>query len=475
MGGRGMTHRRTQGHEDAETGRDAGEEAQAPLTEREERILAVIKQGIRETGVSPGRKAIALGAGYERAHSIETALLSLARKGAIELLANRHHAIRVIDRDEARVIETSTRHAPGGTGADTEGTIDRMPGALVRRLSERADLFFQIQGTDLETLGVSQGDLVAAQRMTEIRTGSVVVARDDQGAWVYLQARVTSSRRMVLTAIGGGAIDDEGTETEGETLAALRIAGALSGVVRARPIREDERRASARQASAGRAAPSPQQAAVLDIIRTHIRQRGIPPSLYEMTRELGAVTTGAIHKHVRGLELKGWIARPPGVQRSFWPTDMRPVPIVDPVESSAGRERGLASGATGERVPWVLAEQFEPRPDWFMTVTKEMGAALGLERGDLIAIEASAQAGEGEIVIARTGESGDIVCGEFRQRDARHQELRPTTDAADGTTIASDGSDGALLIEGVIVGSVTFRDLEPARDASDGAARRAGG
>lgn len=212
---------------------------------------------------------------------------------------------------------------------------------------------------------------------------------------------------------------------------------------------------------------------MLDIIRTHIRQRGVPPSTPELSREIGR-TTGTVRRHLEGLEAKGWLNRTPGMQRAYWPVDMMAAPIVDPGESGTSQAHGLAGCRIIERVPSVLSNQLDPRPDCFVAVTREIGAGLGLECGDLIVLEARAHADDGEIVLARAGAGGHLVCGELHQRDAHRRELRPTTHASPTTSIVVDASDDALRVEGVVIGAVTFRNLEPLRTESAGAAGRSG-
>ena len=205
---------------------------------------------------------------------------------------------------------------------------------------------------------------------------------------------------------------------------------------------------------------------MLEIVRTHIRQWGVPPSTPELSRALGR-TTGTVGMHLQGLAAKGWIERTLGLQRGYWPTDMVTVPIVDPGESDASQAQGLAGCRIIERVASVLCGQLDPRPDCFVAVTSEVGAGLGLECGDLIALDTRAQARDGEIVVARAAASGHLVCGTLHQRDAHRRELRPPADTAAATSILGDASHGGLRIEGVVIGAVTFRDLDRLRKESD--------
>ena len=470
-----MTH--TRGKEPDEEYPNGFDDVQPALTTREARILSFIKTKILETEIAPSGREIALAMGYQRADAIQSALLSLVRKQAIKLGTGQHRAIQVIDRDEAPIITPGSTLKPDETVDCTMRVVDRMPGALVRRLDKPADFFLRIDGVGLKALGVGQGDLVAVQRTIELETGSVLVARDERGAWVCREARVTHDRHLVLAPAIPLGVQRENTRGTAEQRAAVRIEGVLTGAVRTRPIKRHEGGTSAETPDAEsravsrrqiapeprpKRAPSPQQAAVLNIIRKHMRLRGMAPSLPEMAKQLGR-TSGSVQTHLAELIARGWIQKTPGVQRSWWPTDMGTIPIVDPDGKPKHGGQELENCPIIERMPSVVAEELDPRPDFLITVTKNIGEALGLNHNDLIAIAAATEADEGEIVIARVGEMRHLVCGELRRHDAHRQALRPVAEGTKAPAVVVDTARGALRIEGLITGCVTFRGLEASR------------
>ena len=63
------------------------------LTERQQEILGLICQGIREDGMPPTRAEIAYMLGFSSANAAESHLRALERKGMIEILAGASRGI----------------------------------------------------------------------------------------------------------------------------------------------------------------------------------------------------------------------------------------------------------------------------------------------------------------------------------------------------------------------------------------------
>ncbi|MCZ6888783.1 MAG: repressor LexA, partial [Gammaproteobacteria bacterium] len=67
------------------------------LTPRQQQILLLIQNVIRETGIPPTRAEIAEALGFRSVNAAEEHLRALERKGAIELLAGTSRGIRLKD------------------------------------------------------------------------------------------------------------------------------------------------------------------------------------------------------------------------------------------------------------------------------------------------------------------------------------------------------------------------------------------
>ena len=446
--------------------RRGAKEPKRALTQRQEQILAIIKQAIAETGVSPSRSEIAAAARRGgQASSIEGHLLALARRGAIEL-APGHRSIRVVDEDETPIIEGDRNVGVDERLASEQRTVDRLQGTLARRVIPKADYFLRVQDEGPGTLGIEPGDLVAVRETIDIRTGSLVIARNEHGTLVWMLTRLRANDGVELTPTDNAQGKDQSARRARGKTTTVRIEGVVTGTVQVRQLRRGRVTAtgtakSVEEGEAGRSPvrpPSRQQAAVLEILRRHVRRKGIAPSLQQISRQLGGLTTGTIHKHLEGLTKKHLVDKRPSGQRRYWPSDLGIVPIVDPGRNRSKTSEGTTRRTTIDRVPSVLAEQLEPRPDFFVPATEQIGDMLELQTTDLIAVQANSDAKEGEIVIADDG-TGQLVCGELRRRDDGEAEQRSVICTSKTTLAKEDSGNEIVQIEGVAIGTVTFRSL----------------
>jgi repressor LexA len=67
----------------------------------------------------------------------------------------------------------------------------------------------------------------------------------------------------------------------------------------------------------GSSAVSEIQLEILDFIRGHVAERGYPPSVREISRAVGPLSSSTVHGHLVELERKGWIVRVPNQARSI--------------------------------------------------------------------------------------------------------------------------------------------------------------
>ena len=458
------------------------------LTPRQQEVLGAIQEMMIETGLSPSRSELARALGFKRTSSVEGHLTALARKGAIVLKPMVQRCIRIVDREERPVIDSGQGGPTGDRGRADEEIVDRMPGALSVRVRSTPEYFVQIHDDGLAALGVEDGDLAAVGQGIPIRTGSIVVGRDERGTWLYRHAVVSDDHQVRLASW-------ESTETVGETVqtasgceASLRFEGLLVGAVQVRAVGRAADAAGRRGDESDTAAPTRPgtqrratnleatraQAQVLEVIRRHIQRQGTPPTLAEMARTLGDRKTGTIHGQIRSLARKGLIRQIPGVERGYWPAESVAVPIVDPDSQATGAQEGVDGYRIIGRAPSVLTDQLKPRPDYLIPGSAGIGDVLGLEPDDLMAVRGTCEANDGEIVIARIGKERRIVCGELQRHDQHHRKRGSVRGTAGAVAVGADMVEGTLRIEGVVSGIVTFRDLEQLRRQGDRSAGRSG-
>ncbi len=143
------------------------------LTDRQARVLELIKDYIAETGYPPTRADIARELGFRSANAAEEHLKALARKGAIEMTAGASRGIRL---PESQGIPIVGRVAAGSPILAQENIEDEYrvdPGLF----PHKPDYLLRVQGMSMQDAGILDGDLLAVHRTPEARNGQIVVAR----------------------------------------------------------------------------------------------------------------------------------------------------------------------------------------------------------------------------------------------------------------------------------------------------------
>ena len=165
-----------------------------PLTPRQQQVLELIREAVREDGMPPTRAEIAGRLGFRSANAAESHLRALARKGAIALLPGASRGIRLLHDGEGG-LPVVGRVAAGAPILAQEHVEDhaRIDAGM---FSPRADYLLTVHGNSMRGIGILDGDLLAVHRTPEARDGQVVVARVEnevtvkrfmrQGSWVEL-------------------------------------------------------------------------------------------------------------------------------------------------------------------------------------------------------------------------------------------------------------------------------------------------
>jgi repressor LexA len=157
------------------------------------------------------------------------------------------------------------------------------------------------------------------------------------------------------------------------------------------------------------------QKQILELIGRHVKQRGFPPTMQELADELGIRSKNAIFKHLAALENKGFIQRHGGgAARGI--TVLHPMGL--PHQAHADNIPVLGRIAAGSP---ILAEQNIERyvavPDYLtggadsyfaLRVQGDSMIDAGIYEGDLVIVRSTTQAGNGDIVVALTGEEATV-------------------------------------------------------------------
>ena len=158
---------------------------------------------------------------------------------------------------------------------------------------------------------------------------------------------------------------------------------------------------------------TPRRAAVLSFIRDRVAGHGQPPTLAEIAAACGLASRGAARKHVLALAEAGLVEVAPGQARGVRPAGMRGradlvrVPVLGRVAAGApiGADAGLADTLT------LDARLFSAAPDYLLRVEGDSMIDDGILDGDLVGVHRSADARDGQTVVARLDAAGAVTLG----------------------------------------------------------------
>ena len=204
------------------------------------------------------------------------------------------------------------------------------------------------------------------------------------------------------------------------------------------------------------------QRQVLDYIRSHIKEWGVPPSRAEIARALGFAFASAADNHLKALERKGWLQIHPGRDHGL-KLLREGVPVFDPddLPAVAAGEPLLADESKAVmRVPEAISAKIHPHADCYLVVHGDSMDRMGYRSGDIVALKRSPDPNDGDIVVARIEDS--ITLKRFRRTDRRTIHLEPESSNPAHTPILIDETTESWEIVGVVVGAMVGPPLASA-------------
>lgn len=205
---------------------------------------------------------------------------------------------------------------------------------------------------------------------------------------------------------------------------------------------------------AGGAGLTARQEEILGLIRQCIAESGMPPTRAEIAQALGFGSVNAAVDHLKALAKKGVIELLPGSSRG--------IRLLESLESGLPLIGRVAAGSP------ILAQEhivghypvdmalFSPKADYLLTVRGMSMRDVGIMDGDWLAVHRTAQARNGQIVVARLD---DEVTVKRLQLYPGRAELLPEN--PDFKPIVVDLERQPLVIEGLAVGVI--RRMEEGR------------
>lgn len=194
---------------------------------------------------------------------------------------------------------------------------------------------------------------------------------------------------------------------------------------------------------------TPRQQQILDWIRDHLRRHQRPPTQAEITAAMGFRSRTATRDHLEALARKGALSLQRGASRGIVVHDTsaptQTLPLV-------GR---VAAGQPILALEHVIAEHqvdpslFRARADYLLSVSGHSMRDAGILDGDLLAVQHTPEARNGDIVVARLDEEVTVKRFEQQQHQVRLLPANP-----DFSPIEIDLRRQSLVIEGRMVGLI---------------------
>ena len=190
---------------------------------------------------------------------------------------------------------------------------------------------------------------------------------------------------------------------------------------------------------------TPKQQKILNFVRKAIQKTGFPPTRIEISKAFRYSSPNAAEEHLRMLERKGAIELTPGASRGIRLTEGLGLPLIGRVAAGSP----ILAEEHVERRCEVDPALFQPRADYLLKVRGMSMRDAGIMDGDLLAVQRTREAKNGQIVVARLG---DEVTVKRLRRTRTSIELIPEN--PDFKTIVVPFGDVDFELEGVAVGLI---------------------
>lgn len=173
------------------------------------------------------------------------------------------------------------------------------------------------------------------------------------------------------------------------------------------------------------------QQEILDYMKQQILEKGYPPAVREICKAVNLKSTSSVHSHLETLEKNGFIRRDPTKPRAIEILDdqfnltrreLVNVPVVGTV--TAGQPI-LATESIEDYFP-VLPNFVHNKQTFMLHVKGDSMINAGIFDGDLILVEQTSTARNGEIIVALIDDS--VTVKRFYKEDG-HYRLQPENDS----------------------------------------------
>lgn len=211
---------------------------------------------------------------------------------------------------------------------------------------------------------------------------------------------------------------------------------------------------------------TPRQQQILDLIQSSIARTGAPPTRAEIASTFGFKSANAAEEHLQALARKGVIDLVSGTSRgirlradtvrninaargnSFALPLTSMAPLVLPLVGRVAAGSPILAQEHIDQSYSVEPSLFAAKPDYLLKVRGMSMRDAGIMDGDLLAVQATHEARNGQIVVARLGD--DVTVKRFK-RTPQGIELLPENP---DYKVIHVSSEEPFAIEGLAVGLI---------------------
>lgn len=174
------------------------------------------------------------------------------------------------------------------------------------------------------------------------------------------------------------------------------------------------------------------QQQILELVQNTISRTGAPPTRAEIASELGFKSANAAEEHLQALARKGVIELVSSTSRGIrlkTALQQLGLPLRGPAQLALPLVGRVAAGSPilaqehVDQTYHVESSLFDKRPDYLLRVRGMSMRDVGIFDGDLLAVQTTRDARNGQIVVARLGD--EVTVKRFmrtRQRIELHAE-----------------------------------------------------
>ncbi|MCY0879872.1 MAG: transcriptional repressor LexA [Firmicutes bacterium] len=173
---------------------------------------------------------------------------------------------------------------------------------------------------------------------------------------------------------------------------------------------------------------------ILAYIQSYTDRHGYPPSVREIAAAVGLKSTASVARYLKALEQSGRLSHPPAKRRA-WSVTERAGAIEAPLVGRITAGQPILAVENQEERFRLSPHLFNRVPDYFLRVKGDSMVEAGIYDGDLVAVQSTEVAHNGEIVIALIGEESTVKYFERHPDFIRLVPANPRYQPIEGTNI----------------------------------------